>query len=462
MMLLAKQSLQQVLKLVLEQRIRQGCALEKEVFNRRIDAASDSYDALFALALELRSPPQRADWAYREPLEWRDIRTESASLDPAQPWSQPDFDKAAENARTAFLSSVCGCMLGKPIEVDPTLAELKNAGNSCGEWPLDDYVSKAFLERLGRRHESWDVTVRESLDHAVADDDLHYSIIGMLLLEESGREFTHKQMYEKWASNIPPAWAWGPERTALLGLGLAQHHVLSHAEFEDSHDVLLLNPGDESCGAMIRVDAYGYACPGNPDLAAWLAFKDASLTHTRTGVYGAMFIAALIAVCQEADPGLTGNARLELVEQALLRIPRKSRLAEVIGDTMNKVASANNWEAGYEAVHGRYSEFTHCQVYQEIGTLINSIKFATSIDHGFCIQVSQGNDTDSFGATVGSILGCFFGQDFLGERWVEPLNGRLEHGLSDFHEYSMAAIAARMGRLPELVYRNGAEMVAHV
>ena len=34
---------------------------------------------------------------------------------------------------------------------------------------------------------------------------------------------------------------------------------------------LSLNPSDEQCGAMIRADAYGYACPGRPALAAELA-----------------------------------------------------------------------------------------------------------------------------------------------------------------------------------------------
>lgn len=162
-MLLAKRSLQQVLNLVLEQRARQGCALDQAGFLHRIEAAGDSYDALYALALELRSPAERADWAYREPLQWSDIQTESARLDPAAAWPMPNLMQAAQNAEVAFLSSVCGCMLGKPIEVDPTLAELRTAGMACGEWPLNDYVSTAFLEALGRRHESSGITVRESL-----------------------------------------------------------------------------------------------------------------------------------------------------------------------------------------------------------------------------------------------------------------------------------------------------------
>ncbi|MEP4149423.1 MAG: ADP-ribosylglycohydrolase family protein [Halioglobus sp.] len=451
-MLIRKKSLQQLVKQVLRQRVQQGCDLDIDGFTQRIEAAADSYDALYALALELRSPDTRPDWTYSEPLDWSGICEASPLLDLRRSWQQPDLALAAENVESAFLGSLCGCMLGKPIEVDPTLEELRAAGTACGEWPLEDYVSEAFLGALGRRHESAGDTVREALNCAVADDDIHYSLIGMLLLEEFGDEFEQEQLARLWAMNMPPLWTWGAERSALLGLGLEQHHVLKQTDFSSYHDVLMLNPGDESCGAMIRVDAYGYACPGNPDLAAWLAFKDASLTHTRTGVYGAMFVAALIALCHTAGSDLRGNARLELVELALKRIPARSRLAAIITDSLDRVTSADNWQEAYQSIHGRYQQYTHCQMYQEIGTLINTLKFAESVGQGICIQVSQGNDTDSFGATAGSVLGCLLGPGHLEQKWLAPLNNRIAHGLCDLHEYEMSTLAARMKQLPALVY----------
>ena len=252
--------------------------------------------------------------------------------------------------------------------------------------------------------------------------------------------------------NIPPLWTWGPERTTLLTAGINGHHVLSNKPVEDCHDVLMLNPGDELCGAIIRADAYGYACPGNPDLAAWLAWKDASFTHIKTGVYGAMFIAALIALCHPADNALKGNNRLVLIEEALKRIPGKTRFSTIVHDSLDKVAASADWLAGYEAIHGKYRQYTHCKVYQEIGTLINTLKFAESIDHGFCIQVSQGNDTDSFGTTSGSMLGAFFGPGYLHERWLTPFNNKIYHALADFHEYRLSELAVRMSFLPAKIY----------
>jgi ADP-ribosylglycohydrolase len=438
---------------VLSGRIAQGAAIDEEGFAARIDAAADSYDALYELALELREPAVRADWPYREPIAWDDIVAQSERLDPRRTWSLATLDSVADKVKAAFLGSVCGCMLGKPIEVDPNLAELKAVAGTLADWPLDDYVGGDFLDALGRRHESWEETIRENIRYVAADDDLHYSIIGMLLLEGSGPDFNVEDLYRCWQLNLAPGWTWGGERTALLAQGLNRHHLFEEAGITGgNHDVLLLNPGDESCGALIRADAYGYACPGNPDLAAWLAWKDASFTHIKTGVYGAMFIAALIALCGETDGSLSGNDRLLLVHDALKRVPGNTRFAEVVRDATEKVAGARDWESGYAAVHGQYANFTHCQVYQEIGTLINTLKFADSVGHGIGLQVSQGNDTDSFGATAGSILGMLYGPGYLGERWLAPFNDEIRHALANFHEHSLNELAERMAQLPAKIY----------
>lgn len=449
-MLLRRDRIAVALAQVLEQRLRQGCDLDARQFRRRLAAAAGSYDALYDLALELRDPPLRADWPWVEPTDWAGIRRESEQLDPGRRRPVADLQRAGERVRAGFLGAVCGCMLGKPLEVDPTLEELKRARARGESWPIGEYVSEAYLERLGRRHDSWSDTVVDRLTAVAADDDIHYRVIGMLLLEQHGTEFTLDDLYRLWARHLAHGWTWGAERSALLGTGLNLHHLFPDAGVGDVRDVLLLNPGDDMCGALIRADVYGYACPGNPDLAAWLAWKDASFTHIGSGVYGAMWVAALIALCHGVDAPPPGNQRLELVVDAAKRIPSRSRLAEVLADCVERVAVAADWEQGYAAVHSRYKAYGHCQVYQEIGTLVNSLKFATSVGHGIGLQVSQGNDTDSFGATAGSILGVLLGPGHLEQRWLAPFGDRLRLALADFHEQSLDSLATRMARLPAL------------
>ncbi len=192
------------------------------------------------------------------------------------------------------------------------------------------------------------------------------------------------------------------------------------------------------------VDAYSYACPGNPALAAELAWRDASLTHRRTGTYAAMFVAAAIATA------FVAKGPLEIFETALKFVPRRSRFYAIVADLLDEVSQASNWLEAYQRIHDKYHQYDHCWVYQEIGTLINSLHFAENVGDGICKQVMQGNDTDSFGARAGSILGAYFGPEYLEHRWIEPFGDDMRTKLAGFPERSLSKLAARMGALTKI------------
>jgi ADP-ribosylglycohydrolase len=169
------------------------------------------------------------------------------------------------------------------------------------------------------------------------------------------------------------------------------------------------------------------------------------MTHRDTGLYSAMFIAAAMAAMPfSASP-------LDAFATALRFVPAESRFAEAVRFGLDEVARAETWLAAYERINGRYGDFGHCKVLQEIGTLINTLHFARDVGDGICIQVMQGNDTDSFGATAGSLAGLFFGPGSLGDRWITPFGDDLRAALALFHERSLGAVAERMGRLPAIL-----------
>ncbi len=62
--------------------------------------------------------------------------------------------------------------------------------------------------------------------------------------------------------------------------------------------------------------------------------------------------------------------------------------------------------------------------------------------------MSQGNDTDSFGATAGSILGAYFGPEAFDARWLAPFGDDLHTGMAWFFERSLTRVAKRMAALP--------------
>ena len=403
-----------------------------------------SYDALLALAERVRRAPMRADWPHVEPDDWDDIRAEW-NADDLAPVRYDDNDVAAR-VRTAFLARVAGCILGKPFEFDPTLDELRAVLEPAGEWPLTDYVTEATNARLRAPQPQWPDLVRERIRYVAEDDDINYTVIAMLLLEQHGTSFTSGDVRRQWLLQLPVAATFGPERTQLLASAIAS--LDGYAAVDDDIEwAALLNPADEHCGALIRADAYGYACPGDPARAARLAWQDAITTHRRTGVYACMFVAAAVATALVTDPA----DRLGPLRTAARVIPRRSRLAAIIDESLDLVAAAADWLDGYRKVHDRFAAYTHCRVYQEVGTLAVTLRFADDVGHGLGLQVCQGNDTDSFGATAGSLLGALLGPTAFEERWVAPFNDRIHLALATFHESSLSALADRMSRLPQAI-----------
>ena len=332
--------------------------------------------------------------------------------------------------------------------------------------PMSEYISKDIENVLPRVHRSFPETAREYIKYVAPDDDINYTIMGMLILEKFGSNFTHENMKELWIHHLPISTTFGPENTKLLKSGMdlkidgmdrstflekggnGPRNILpTDDNTEDFIDVFndILNPGDELCGAAIRADAYGYAYPGNPAIASELAWRDASFTHSRTGVYGTMFIAAAISCAQIMED------RDEIIETALKFVPQKSRFYERVSVCFEDVKNSKTWEEAYDKISDKYGEYGHCRIYQEIGMLINTLKFAENVGHGICIQVSQGADTDSFGASSGSLLGAYFGPGFLDESWITPFNDDIHTGLAWFFERSVSKLAKRMANLPKIL-----------
>ncbi|MFE7846752.1 ADP-ribosylglycohydrolase family protein [Microbacterium sp. NPDC057407] len=411
-----------------------------------LNATPDDYSALFSLATRVDNTPTRAGWEHYEPSDWAEIAGERSVEHDAD--REVDVEEASEKARAGFLGSVAGCILGKPVEIMADLEELKAALQSIGEWPLNDYIPQTIKSVGGLRslHPDWPECVRENIDSVAPDDDINYTLLGAMLLEKHGISFTKAHLRRLWLDNLPLGFTWGPERGFLTQQGM-------HMALDDEPDMdleampLHLNPNSELCGAMIRADAYGYAAAGRPALASELAWRDASMTHTGNGIYGSMFAAAAIATAF-----VTSDWR-EITETALGCVPQRTRFATIVRDSIDRVAAADDWESAYSDIHGRYSQYGHCRVFQETGTLVNTLRFAQNVGHGVCIQVSQGNDTDSYGATVGAILGVKFGPGHLEDRWLTPFKNTIRTRLSGWWEPSLSATADRISKLPRITAR---------
>ncbi|MGH2539793.1 MAG: ADP-ribosylglycohydrolase family protein, partial [Actinomycetota bacterium] len=180
----------------------------------------------------------------------------------------------------------------------------------------------------------------------------------------------------------------------------------------------------------------------DPVRASVAAFRDASISHTRNGIYGEMWVAALIAASFVTDDVL---AALEI---SLGSIPSRSRLTAAIRDVLELRASDVGWEEARDAIEARYGH------YSGVHTINNATLVAAALlwgDGDFSrsigLAVEGGWDADCNGATAGSVFGVMHGTDALPGHWIEPLHDLVRSSVSGFDPSRVSDLATRTAEL---------------
>ncbi|AZP17085.1 ADP-ribosylglycohydrolase family protein [Streptomyces aquilus] len=369
----------------------------------------------------------------QEPTDLTKIKAgcpEWPALAPTIPTAPPP--PAAYEA--AWLGRAVGCLLGKPVEKLP-LNAIRQLAESTGNWPLTTYfTARGVPETLLRSHpwnrRSAPTSLAENIDGMPEDDDLNYPLLNLLLLQRHGRHFTTSDVATLWLDELPAGRTFTAERIAYrnLLLGLEPPHTARHR-----------NPFREWIGALIRADVHGWTNPGDPAAAAEQAHRDATLTHTANGVYAAMFTAATIATAATGSHDIHACLRTGLTV-----IPAASRLSRAIHHAIQLAETTEDFDKVVDELHATYASAHHW-----VHAIPNTALIAAALTHAdgdftasICKAVSGGWDTDSNGATAGSIAGLLTGTpDRLPDRWTTPLKNRLATSVGDFDGTGFDALA---------------------
>ena len=162
------------------------------------------------------------------------------------------------------------------------------------------------------------------------------------------------------------------------------------------------NPFREWIGARLRVDAYGWAAPGDPARAARMAWEDARISHTANGVYAAMFMAAAhAATLADVDRGRGSRHRPRRSCRA------QSRLAEAI-----RACARRERRLGVDrrcALRTLRLAALGARDQQHRARRRRDVPLHVDFDEAIGAVVAGGWDTDTNGAAIGSIFGALAG-----------------------------------------------------
>ncbi|MER5710813.1 ADP-ribosylglycohydrolase family protein [Streptomyces sp. NPDC002122] len=329
-----------------------------------------------------------------------------------------------DRLHAAWLGRAAGCLLGKPVEKLP-LNGIRALARAAGNWPLSTWftargVPPELLAAHPWNRRSAATSLAENIDGMPEDDDLNYPLLNLLLLQRYGRDFTTADVARLWLDELPAGRTFTAERVAYRNLldGVEPPLTAVHR-----------NPFREWIGAQIRADVHGWTHPGDPVAAAAQAYRDAALTHTANGVYGAMFVAATLATAA------TGTADVHRsLATGLGVVPPRSRLAAGVRLGIATAREESDFDTVVDRLHAELGG------YHWVHAVPNAALLAAALTHGdgdfsrsICAAVSGGWDTDSNGATAGSVAGLLAGHpDRLPEQWTTPLKNRLATSVPSF------------------------------
>ncbi|MEU0386462.1 ADP-ribosylglycohydrolase family protein [Streptomyces chartreusis] len=334
----------------------------------------------------------------------------------------------------AWLGRAAGCLLGKPVEKLP-LDAIRQLAGSTGNWPLTAYftargVPQDLLEKHPWNRRSAMTSLAENIDGMPEDDDLNYPLLNLVLLQRHGKAFTTTDVARTWLDELPAGRTFTAERIAYRNLltGLEPPHTARHR-----------NPFREWIGALIRADVHGWTNPGDPATAAEQAHRDATLTHTANGVYAAMFAAATIAWAATGEHDVHACLRTGLTV-----VPPRSRLARAVHHAIRLARENEDFDTVVDHLHA-----THAATHHWVHAVPNTALIAAALTHAngdfsgsVCRAVSGGWDTDSNGATAGSIAGLLAEDPAaLPDRWTAPLKNRLSTSVGDFNGIGFDTLA---------------------
>lgn len=449
-------SLENLLKEEIIQRAEEGC--NTEGFEGRAEQAAGDLSGLNALYDELMELRQRKDYPYVEPDGLEEIR----NCRPAGwRWKKPAEEIAYDYFYGAWLGRCCGCALGKPLETGPFMSGKDGipGWKLAYEWfrQADSYPVKNYTPIASPAGQMYGIdtvsygkqSTLEKIQFMETDDDIRYTVLGLKLMEQKGADFTTLDVGHLWLDNLPYTMLCTAERQAYLNL-YQEEDFLEEGKEEEFLDWVRTwrNPYREWIGAQIRVDGYAYGAAGDPALAAELAWKDASLSHVKNGIYGAMFCSAMIAAA------FVEKDNRKIIEAGLAQIPKNCRLAEDIGKAVQIAETAESQLDLVEKIWNAFSHYNAVHTNNNAALCVAAILFAgDDFETAITTAVLGGWDTDCNGATVGSVMGAKLGADKIPACWKEPLHDTLYSAVPDFHPIAISACAERSRE----VYRKTAE-----
>ena len=412
--------------------IKEYIRLKAEYQSPALSSYCNELENLLEKALqEIQSLPEDLKLKEKEPDTLHEIK----ALRPDGPrklWSTFQDSLYQDKLQGALLSRMAGCTLGAPVEFH-SLESMRNWAAYHNEaYPKTDYwqAIKSPFELRYEKSAFQDYT-KEGMHQVPVDDDITYTLLGLLIAEDYGLDFTTEDVGKAWLRYLP--YACTAEDIALKNL---RKQIPAHQTAD------IENPYCQWIGADIRSDPFAYLFPGWPEKAAEKAYQDAYLSHRRNGIYGEMFFAAAISAAFAVDDPM------DAIRIGLTEIPADCSLANDITWALQMAPSIKNYEDARHQVDQRFWGMSPAHTNNNACLTIFGLSLG-GLDMTKVIgqTVAMGLDNDCTAATAGSIIGAILGKGQIPPHWYVPFSNQIDHYLIQMEPMKIDDVVHRFTKL---------------
>ncbi len=319
----------------------EGCDVSP--FKARVAACNEQTAVKEMLSLygELSILKPAPEFPFEEPSDLEGIKKASPKQPSFHAVKRSD-EEMKDHFLGAWLGRCAGCTLGKPVE-GMTHDQVESYLKAANAYPLTDYVPMIhpFPENAPLLPCSTDTT-KNNISYMSRDDDTDYTLIGLSVMEHFGPKFTSADVAETWLNLLPYQMVFTAERIAYRNL-VNEMPIPEAAVYQ--------NPFREWIGAQTRSDGFAYAAAGMSETAAEFAFRDASMTHVKNGIYGEMFFAAV-----EAAAFVTNDIH-ELIKIGLAQVPEKSRFTKMVNQVVEWSNKNPDWQTTWNLITKEFGKY---------------------------------------------------------------------------------------------------------
>ncbi|MBP1924481.1 ADP-ribosylglycohydrolase [Sedimentibacter acidaminivorans] len=302
-------------------------------------------------------------------------------------------DKFKDQIKAAWMSQLIGAAMGTMVEGYTS----KNLYNAFGD--VKDYI-------------------REPNTY---NDDITFEIAFLDAFKQKGYNLTSKDIALSWIGLIPCGWS--AEEIALRNI---------RAGLMPPESAKFNNPFNEWIGAQMRGAVCGMVAPGNPLLAAELAWKDGEVSHANNGILGEIFNAVLISMA------FVSSDIKEIVKSSIDLIPADSEYYSVVRFAYDSCLKHKDWHDALEECEQKYIKYNWIHAYPNACCEVIALMYGEGdYEKTLNIVTMCGIDADCNAGMIMPVLGIQQGMRIIPKRLIHPAFDKLITYMRGYDEINL-------------------------